>query len=133
MDGMAILAKTQKRHEGKSERGGCNSPPPPPLLRESVNLANLDLSMAEAVKIGNQPLTRVHSTKFLGVLIDQRLVWEVQIDCLCNRISSALGALKQARRYVPQNTLITIYNALIKPLFDYCDVVWGNLNKTLTA
>ena len=21
---------------------------------------------------------------------------------------------------------------LIKPLFDYCDVVWGNLNKTLT-
>ena len=30
-------------------------------------------------------------------------------------------------------TLLTIYNALIKPLFDYCDVVWGNLNKTLTA
>ena len=26
-----------------------------------------------------------------------------------------------------------IYNAVIKPLFDYCDVVWGNLNKTLTA
>ena len=89
--------------------------------------------MAEAVKIGNQPLTRVHSTKSLGVLIDQRLVWEEQIDSLCNRISSALGALKQARRYVPQNTLITIYSALIKPLFDYCDIVWGNLNKALTA
>ena len=28
MDRMAILAKTQKRHEGKSERGGgCNNPP----------------------------------------------------------------------------------------------------------
>ena len=25
------------------------------------------------------------------------------------------------------------FNAVIKPLFDYCDVVWGNLNKTLTA
>ena len=35
MDRMAILAKTQKRHEGKSERGGCNNPPP--LLRERVN------------------------------------------------------------------------------------------------
>ena len=33
MDRMAILAKTQKRHEGKSER---EQPPPPPLLRESV-------------------------------------------------------------------------------------------------
>ena len=35
---MAILAKTQKWYEGKSERGGgvCNNPPPPPLLREMV-------------------------------------------------------------------------------------------------
>ena len=32
MDHMAILAKTQKRHEGKSERGGCKTP----LLRERV-------------------------------------------------------------------------------------------------
>ena len=37
MDRTAILAKTQKRHEGKSERGegGCNNPPS--LLRERVN------------------------------------------------------------------------------------------------
>ena len=32
---MAILAKTQKRHEWKSERGGAVNPPP--LLRERVN------------------------------------------------------------------------------------------------
>ena len=102
-------------------------------LASDFNLANLDSSMAEAVKICNQPFSRVHSTKSLGVFIDQRLEWEEQIKSLCNRISSALGALKQARRYVPQNTLLTTYNALIKPLFDYCDVVWGNLNITLTA
>ena len=37
---MAILAKTQKRHEGKSERGGggLHKPPLPPLLRERVNV-----------------------------------------------------------------------------------------------
>ena len=37
MDRTAILAKTQKRHEGKSERGegGCYNPPS--LLRERVN------------------------------------------------------------------------------------------------
>ena len=42
-------------------------------------------------------------------------------------------SLKQARQYVHQDTLLTIHNAVIKPLFDYCDVVWGNLNKTLAA
>ena len=35
MDRMAIIAKTQKRHEGKSERGG-GLQQPSPLLRERV-------------------------------------------------------------------------------------------------
>ena len=26
-----------------------------------------------------------------------------------------------------------IYNALIQPVFDHCDVVWGNLNKGLSS
>ena len=60
-------------------------------------------------------------------------LWEEHVDSLCKRISTALGGLRQACRYVPQETLITIYNALIKPLFDYCDIVWGNLNSTLSA
>ena len=78
-------------------------------------------------------ITRVRSTKSLGVVFDQRLVWEEHVDSLCKRVSSGLAALKQARQYVPQDTLLMIYNAVIKPLFDYCDVVWGNLNKTLMA
>ena len=36
---MTILAKTQKRYEGKSERGGVATTPPPFLLRERVRSA----------------------------------------------------------------------------------------------
>ena len=36
MDRMAILAKTQKQHEGKSERGGCNNPLPPERERVKI-------------------------------------------------------------------------------------------------
>ena len=66
-------------------------------------------------------------------IFDQRLVWEEHVDSLCKRVSSGRAALKQARQYVHQDTLLTIYNAVIKPLFDYCDLVWGNLIKTLTG
>ena len=97
------------------------------------NLSNLGIFAIDPLKIGDQPITRVQSTKSLGVVFDQRLVWEEHADSLCKRVSSGLAALKQARQYVPQDTLLTIYNAVIKPLFDYCDVVWGNLNKNLTA
>lgn len=47
--------------------------------------------------------------------------------------SFLLAALRQARRYVPQNTFITIYKSLIERLFNYCDVVLGNLNNILTT
>ena len=66
-------------------------------------------------------------------MIDQLLGWDEHVDSLCKRVISGLAALKQARRYVPQNTLITINKSLIEPLFDSCDVVWGNLNKPLTT
>ena len=85
------------------------------------------------MKINEQPITRVQSTKSLGVVFDQRLVWKEHVDSLCKRVSSGLAALKQPRQYVHQDTLLTIYDAVIEPLFDYCDVVLGNLNETLTA
>ena len=102
-------------------------------LASDFNLANLDSDRANSIHIGGTPLNGVTSTKSLGVTIDHRLVWEEHVDKLSKRVSSALSALRQAGQYVPQETLITIYNALIKPIFDYCDAVLGNLNCTLKA
>ena len=83
------------------------------------------------LKIDEQTITRVQSTKSLGVVFDQRLAWEEHVDSLCKGVSSGLAPLKQERQDVPQDTLLTIYNAVIKHFFDYCDVVWGNLIKNL--
>ena len=97
------------------------------------NLSNLGIFAIDPLKINEQPITRVQSTKSHGVVFDQRLVWEENVDSLCKRVLSGLAALKQARQDVPQDTLLTIYNSVVKPLFDYCDVVWITLHKTLTA
>ena len=68
------------------------------------------------LKIYEQTITRVQSTKSLGVVFDQRLLSAEHVDSLCKRVSSGLAALKQARHDLPQDTLLTVYNALIKPL-----------------
>ena len=39
-------------------------------------------------------------------------------------------ALRWTRQYVNYPTAITIYNSLIQPLFDYCDIVWDNCSIT---
>ena len=42
------------------------------------------------------------------------------------------GAIKRIRHLTPFSVLIKVYNSLIQPHFDYCNVVWGNCNKGLS-
>ena len=46
--------------------------------------------------------------------------------------------MKLIKTYVPKNCLNQIYNALVKPYFDHCSLVWQNCkireaNKTSKA
>ena len=49
------------------------------------------------------------------------------------KIASGIGVLKRSRPFVPFETLLCIYNALVQPHFDYCSVILGNCNKTLST
>ena len=84
-----------------------------------------------SLKIGGAQITQVPSTKSLGIYIDENLTWNVHIENLSKKVASGIGALKRIRPFVPHRTLRFIYNSLVKPYFDYCNVVWGNCNKTL--
>ena len=73
---------------------------------------------------------QVTLAKSLRVYIDQTLNLECHIENVCKKIASAIGAIKQIR--FPFNILIKVYNSLVQPHFDYCNVVWGNCNKGLS-
>ena len=72
----------------------------------------------------------VKFTKSLGVYIDENLT--IPIEHISKKIASCTSILKRSRSFVPFETLLCIYNALVKPHFDYCSVVWGNCNKSLS-
>ena len=42
----------------------------------------------------------------------------------------ALGLLKYAKRYVPLDTLNSIYKGIVEPHFNYCCSVWGSCGTT---
>ena len=46
-------------------------------------------------------------------------------------LTSAIGALKRVRQFVPPSTLQTMYNSFIQLYFDYCSVVWEGLGSEL--
>jgi hypothetical protein len=51
---------------------------------------------------------------------------------MTKRIASGIGAIKRLRSFVSLEKLHVIYQVLIQPHFDYCNVVWGNCGKPLS-
>ena len=77
------------------------------------------------VKINNQTLNKVKSTKFLGVNFDEFLNWAEHINTVKTKISRGIGILCKARRVLKTSTLVTLYNSFVYPYINYCIEVWG--------
>ena len=68
----------------------------------------------------NTPLLHYRSFKCLGV-----------VNAICKKISAGIGVLKRTKPFVHNETLHTIYKALIQPYFDYCSPLWDNCGVLL--
>ena len=66
----------------------------------------------------------------MGILIDENLNWNQQIDNISKKFSQGIGILRRAKHYISQQSLVTLYKSLVQPYFDYCSLVWGNCNQT---
>jgi len=98
------------------------------LIGSRQRLSNLTDS--PTTTIDNVQINQVATAKSLGVTIDNKLDWSSHIDKLTKKIASGIGAIKRIRHFVSQATLHLIYQAIIQPHFDYCNVC-GNCGITL--
>ena len=93
---------------------------------------DLQPSKIPLLHINENKIEQVSSAKSLGVYVDQNINWECHIENVSKKIACAIGAIKRIRHLTPFNILVKVYNSLIQPHFDYCNVVWGNCNKGLS-
>ena len=113
----------------------------PQLIKEAANLfienegrkLTLRYSLiSNNVFCGLSRIRQLENLFKLKGLIDDKLDWHCHIEKLTKKITSGIGALKRVyRSLIPASTLHLIYQALVKPHFDYCDIVWGNCGITL--
>ena len=82
-----------------------------------VNISDVDIS------IDNIKIPLVHSTIFLGVVLDDKLTWKDHINSIACKISQIIGALNRLKKDLPQNILINIYQSMIMPYLSYCNIV----------
>ena len=78
----------------------------------------------------NTSIQCVKSTKFLGVIIDNKLRWNDHITYVKNKISKSLGILYKIRRYLDNTTLTNMYYSFVFPYLIYCVEIWGSSLKS---
>ena len=80
----------------------------------------------ENVKIDdNHYIERVGECKYLGIIIDEKLTWNSQVDSVCKRCSSILGQLSRISFCIPLNFRKIIYESVFLSVMKYCIPIWG--------
>ena len=80
--------------------------------------------------MGNQNLERVHSFTDLGVIIQDNMLWELQINSMVKKANRNLWFIK---RTVGPNAPIkakkTLYLTLVRSILEYCSIIWSPITK----
>lgn len=75
-------------------------------------------------------LERVDTLKYLGVIIDHKLMWRPHIESVSKRIRRLIHVFKTLRSVADHKLLIQTYKALGECVIGYCICCWGGAAKT---
>ena len=78
------------------------------------------------LKTNNFIIDRVTEFKFLGLIISSNMKWKKHIDHIALKVSKIIGIMHRLKFILPADVLLTIYNSLILPHFNYCHLAWGS-------
>ena len=76
--------------------------------------------------INNVVLPRVAATKFLGIIIHDKLSWKPRIQSVKSTLSSVLSITYKASKLINTAGMYTLYCSLFHPYLSYCNESWGN-------
>ena len=74
------------------------------------------------IRINNYKLKLHSHVKYLGVVIDEVLSWNKQIESICMKLARATGILSKLRYFVPKDISISVYYFLF-----YTHLIYGCL------
>ena len=94
------------------------------------NIGSNDLGNYQPT-INNRPIEQEHVSKFLGVLMDDKLQWTHHIKSLSTKLYRNCGILYKMKGILPQKAMLILYHSFIQSHLNYCSYGHKNSLKTL--
>ena len=86
-----------------------------------------------AIRLGNELIRRVHVTKYLDLIVDDSLKWDLYFDQMSKKIKKNIGVLKHVKSYVPKESLALLYKTLVEPYLRYYNATRGKCGQQLIS
>ena len=80
--------------------------------------------------INSIPIEKQVVSRFLGVLIDNKLSWKQHITALSKKLNQNAGILIKVKGIFPLPVLKILYHSFIQSHLNYCPLIWGLGSKS---
>jgi hypothetical protein len=82
------------------------------------------------IKIDNTPVEEKESTKYLGVILDNKLSWKAHIQITKTKLSKVIGMIAKTRYFVTNTVLLNLYYSFFQSHINYNLLNWSSAKTT---
>ena len=82
------------------------------------------------LSLNGKKVKKVDKIKFLGVIIDDQLSWNDQIEHVENKLLSTIALIKRIKKIIPPSQYMKIYHSLFESHLTYGISCWGGSYKS---
>ena len=75
--------------------------------------------------IGNTKIERKSESRFLGVIIDDKLCWAQHIKAMKAKMSRYVGIMYRIKSLLPTKARLQIFHSFVQSHLNFCSLVWG--------
>ena len=83
------------------------------------------------ISIGTQSIGKVKQYEYLGMILDERLTMDKQIENIYKKANKKLGIMSRIRYFITDITACRIYKTMIRPHLEYVDFIIESGRKNL--
>ena len=78
-------------------------------------------------------IKRVENFKYIGLILDSKLMWKAHIESICTKISKFFGIFSHMRHKIPKHMARQVYYSTIFPHINYCLEIYGSCSSRLLS